>query len=467
MPVFSSGITPQNLSRLGLAWQYATHSYVTGQPLYYKDRIFAADWQGYIYCLHEKDGTLLYEKQLYRPPRQDRGIRKMPVLKKFWGEPLPYFWNGFAGTGCISDGIWYLPSAGGREGGPLSNGSTGTLYAIHLEDGRTLWQMPLGGSRYSGGLAPPVCDDENVYAATASVEEAASLVHSLLLRPYRPQAAGKVYAFNKKTGAVCWQAKVAELDAEDEPTAKGMSVWGGLELDASGKLLYFGTGNNYGPPASLSSDALFCIGAADGRARWVFQPIPRDTWLPLRPSGPDFDFGCKPVLFFCRKASNSYAVGAGNKNGFFYALDSKTGNLLWKTFCHVGSEPDDGIRSDATYYKGKLYLWSRNGTPAKTVSVCCLDADTGAMVWNKIKKGDNARATGVITNNLYFLCNYSGNIYALATDTGKTLWQAQIKGASLGSSLAIYNSRLYGGMGAPALFGGNPNISGVFSYALQ
>lgn len=465
MPVFSSAITPQSLHRLALAWQYATRSYVTAQPLYYKDRIFAADWQGYIYCLHEKDGSLVWEKQLYQPPRQDIALRKTPVLK-YLGEPLPYFWNGFAGTGCISNGIWYLGSAGGREGGPLTNGAPGRLYAVRLEDGRVLWEAPLGQEQYTGILAPPVCDNSNVYAATASVEEGATLVHSLALRPYKPESTGRIFAFDKKSGAVRWQKKVVEMDPQDNPAAKGAIIWGGLELDASNKLLYFGTGNNYGPPPSLSSDALFCISAADGSARWIFQPVPNDEWLPLRPKGPNFDFGSKPVLFFCKKASNAYAIGAGNKNGYFYALDSKSGNVLWKTFCHVGTKPDDGIRSDATYYKGKLYVWSRNGSPSKSMSVCCLDADTGAIVWNNVKKGNNAHTTGAVTNGLYFLSNYSGEVFAFTTDTGKKLWQAEIKGASIGSSLAIYNSRLYGGMGAPALFGGNPEISGIFSFHL-
>ncbi|MEI6100405.1 MAG: PQQ-binding-like beta-propeller repeat protein [Eubacteriales bacterium] len=465
MPVFSSTITPQNVGRLSYLWQFATRSYVTGQPLFFKGKIYIADWQGFIYCLHEKDGSLVYEKQLYQPPRQNSPTRKIPLLKKFMGEPLPYYWSGFAGTGCISGNCWYLASVGGREGGVLSNGAPGRLYAIALEDGSVLWEMPLGDTQYEGSLAPPVCDNENIYAATQSVEEVASLLYSILLRPYKPQSVGQVFAFNKKTGAERWKIKTVELDPADNPNAKGASVWGGLELDTSNKMLYFGTGNNHGRPASKSSDALFCISAQDGIAKWVFQPVPYDAWLPLKPDGPDFDFGCKPILFFCRKSSNAYAVGAGNKNGFFYALDSKNGSILWKTFCHVGTAPDDGIRSDATYYKGKLYVWSRNR--GRSMSICCLDADSGAIVWNNVKKGNNAHATGAITNGLYFLSNFSGELFALATDTGKRVWQAEIKGASIGSSLAIYNNRLYGGLGVPALFGGNPDICGVSAFGFQ
>lgn len=101
------------------------------------------------------------------------------------------------------------------------------------------------------------------------------------------------------------------------------------------------------------------------------------------------------------------------------------------------------------------------------MSICCLDADSGAIVWNNVKKGNNAHATGAITNGLYFLSNFSGELFALATDTGKRVWQAEIKGASIGSSLAIYNNRLYGGLGVPALFGGNPDICGVSAFGFQ
>lgn len=467
MPVYSSAITQQNINRLKLLWQFSARSYVTAQPLYCKGKIYVSDWQGYIYCLDESDGSLVYEKQLYQPPRQGSVIRKIPLLKKFFGEPLPYIWNGFAGTGCISNGTWYLASVGGCGDGPRTVAAPGRLYAVDAYSGNLLWETGLGETAYSGSLAPPVCDNSNVYAAVTSNEYMASVVHALLLRPFKPQTVGEVFSFDKKTGQKRWSRKTVGIDPDDDPDAKGVGVWGGLELDEAKKTIYFGTGNSNGRPYSGVCDSVIAVSTTDGTVKWVFQAVPNDAWLPLKPDGPDFDFGSKPILFFCRKSSNAYAVGAGNKNGYFYALDSKTGSLLWKTYCHVGTESDDGIRSDATYYKGRLYLWSRNGTPGKTMSICCLDADSGLIVWNNVKKGTSARTTGAITNGIYFLANFSGELFALSTDSGKRLWSSEIKGASIGSSLAIYNSRIFGGMGIPAFYGGNPEISGVCAFGLS
>ena len=189
-----------------------------------------------------------------------------------------------------------------------------------------------------------------------------------------------------------------------------------------------------------------------------------DAWLPLKRDGPDFDFGCTPKLFKCAQSSNSYAIGAGNKNGYFYALNSKNGKLIWKTFCHVNSIPDDGIRSNSTYVNGKIYVWSKNKKPKDTMSVCCLNADTGQLIWNKITDGTNSMTTGAITNELYFLANYNGDLFALDIESGETLWKTNLPKSSIGSNIVIYKNHIYGGIGVPALYDGNPNVCGVFCY---
>jgi len=467
MPVYNSTITKNNIDKLKLLWQIKTHSYVTAEPLFYNGKIFTSDWQGYIYCINAFNGKLLYEKQLYQPPKQKGWIRRIPLLKKYFGEPLPYMWNGFAGTGCISDGIWFLASVGGKEGGILTNGAPGKLYAINTQDGRLLWESELGQTTYSGSLAVPVCDDTTVYAAICSCEEIVSVVKKYLLRHFTPECTGEVFAFNKYTGAKRWSRKTVGLDPSDLTNAKGAGVWGGLELHKATQTIFFATGNSYGRPVSKSSDAVISVNSINGNLRWIFQAVAGDAWLPVKKDGPDYDFGCTPILFPCRLSHSNNAVGAGNKNGYFYALDSKSGKLIWKTFCHVSSTPDDGIRSNATYLDGKLYVWSKNEKPKNTMSICCLNAENGTLIWNTISDGTNNMTTGAITNNLYFLANYSGKIFALDIQTGATIWSNTLQKASIGSNLAIYNNRIYAGTGVPLLYNGRPDICGVFSYGFS
>lgn len=128
---------------MSVAWEYPTRSYVTAQPLFWKDRLYCSDWAGYIYCLNAKTGVLIYEKRLYVPPEPNPLPRSIPVLGKFLGEPLPYLWYGLAGSGCISNDVWYLASVGGQKGGLFSNGKAGKLYAVELETGAVLWSKGL------------------------------------------------------------------------------------------------------------------------------------------------------------------------------------------------------------------------------------------------------------------------------------------------------------------------------------
>ena len=98
------------------------------------------------------------------------------------------------------------------------------------------------------------------------------------------------------------------------------------------------------------------------------------------------------------------------------------------------------------------------------MSVCCLNANTGQLIWNKIKNGTNSMTTGAITNELYFLAKYYGDLFALDIESGETLWETNITKASIGSNIAIYKNCIYGGIGVPALYDGNPDIYGVFCY---
>ena len=183
--------------------------------------------------------------------------------------------------------------------------------------------------------------------------------------------------------------------------------------------------------------------------------------MPLKREGPDYDFGCTPIPFPCSAADSSFAVGAGNKNGFIYALDMISGKLIWKTFCHINSTPDDGIRSNITYKNNRVYVWSKNASPKNTISINCLDSESGKIIWNKIFPGTNNMTTGAITNDLYFMANYSGEIYALNLSNGERVWDNSGNKVSFGSDLPIENNRLYAGFGVPKLYGGRFNRGGV------
>ncbi len=467
MPVYPSNITSANADKLRKVWEYRTHGYVTARPLFEGNRVYVCDWQGYIYCLNAADGTLVYEKQIYQPPKGNPVLKAIPVVNIFLGEPLPYMWNGFAGTGCLDDDIWYLASVGGKRGSALKNGAPGKLYGIYAKDGSILWERPLGEYPYSGSLAVPICDDGELYVGLCSVEEPASVTYRLYLRSFKPQCVGEVFCFHKNSGQLKWHRRSTEFIQNDDSRAKGAGIWGGFSVDAETRSLYFATGNSYGRPVSKASDSVLCVDSRDGGLLWNYQAQAQDAWLPLNMDGPDFDFGCTPILFPCTSASSGYAVGAGNKNGMLYALDSKSGKLVWNANCHINSTPDDGIRSNITYQDGHIYIWSKNMIPHDSISLNCLDAESGRVIWNKIESGTNCMTTGAVTNDLYFMANYDGEIYALHVRDGERVWGKRDNQVSFGSDVAIWENALYAGFGVPRMYDGRFPFSGVLCYAVD
>ena len=464
MAVYESNISSSNADKLQKLWDLKTHGYVTAKPLLDGNRVFISYFHGYIYCLKANDGTLIYKKQLYQPPTGNPILMMIPLVNQFLGEPLPYMWNGFAGTGCISDGIWYLASVGGKEGSALKNGAGGRLYAVHTYSGTVLWERSLGENEYSGSLAVPVCDDNNLYIGLCSVDEVASVTYKLHFKSFTPQCTGEVFCFNKYSGNLIWRKRVTKLIPGDDSNSKGAGVWGGFSVDTTSGALYFATGNSYGRPVSKISDSVVCVDSSNGSLRWSSQVQTEDAWMPLKRDGPDFDFGCTPIPFPCSSANSGFAVGAGNKNGFIYAFDLGSGKLIWKTFCHINSSPDDGIRSNITFKNGRIFIWSKNATPRNFISVICINSQSGKIIWNKIVSGTNNMTTGAVTNDLYFMANYSGELFALSTSDGERVWVNKGNRVSLGSDLTIWKSRIYAGFGVPKLYGGRFSPGGVICY---
>ncbi len=66
-------------------------------------------------------------------------------------------------------------------------------------------------------------------------------------------------------------------------------------------------------------------------------------------------------------------IYAGNRDGYFYALDATTGSLKWKF------QTNGPIQISAAYKDGKVYFASNDGR------AYALDADTGTLIWKSQK----------------------------------------------------------------------------------
>ena len=60
-------------------------------------------------------------------------------------------------------------------------------------------------------------------------------------------------------------------------------------------------------------------------------------------------------------------------------------------------------------------------------NLCCLDAETGKMIWNS-RLAERTTATAAICNGLLFLSDYSKNLHCFDINTGERYWVHDLEG---------------------------------------
>lgn len=178
---------------------------------------------------------------------------------------------------------------------------------------------------------------------------------------------GYLIAFDAETGAEKWRWHTVKADgwegdftattadgvklnrnlAAEKAAAKttggawragGGSAWMTPAYDPERGLLFAGTGNPSPSDADLArpgdnlyTSSLVALDMATGAIRWHYQVVPHDVW--------GYDVGSPPILFDVPAESGPIAaVGVASKNGWFYALDRTTGELLFKSEPFVPQE---------------------------------------------------------------------------------------------------------------------------------
>jgi len=111
----------------------------------------------------------------------------------------------------------------------------------------------------------------------------------------------------------------------------GGSAWTTPAVDPGSGTLYVGTGNpspqmddSTRPGDNLYTVSLVALDVETGALRWHYQIVPHDMW--------GYDVASPPVLFDAVLDGKPVpAVGHAGKTGWFYALERRTGKLLFKS----------------------------------------------------------------------------------------------------------------------------------------
>ncbi len=248
----------------------------------------------------------------------------------------------FQANGPVRAALVVAPVEGGRHA-LLFGDLTGWFYAVAAETGELLWKKQVETHDSTRLTAAAAVHDGVVYVPVASWEEARAGDATYPCCTFR----GSVVALRVRDGAQLWKTYLTDSPKAIGKNASnalrfgpsGVGVWATPTVDATRRLLYVTTGDNYTEPASSTSDAVLALDLRDGRIVWTKQITERDVFNGScrvaaancpEGAGPDYDFGSSAILL--SGAGRREMLLAGQKSGVVFALDpSRQGEIIWQT----------------------------------------------------------------------------------------------------------------------------------------
>ncbi|MFL6212620.1 MAG: PQQ-binding-like beta-propeller repeat protein [Blastocatellia bacterium] len=423
-------ITPATVERLKVKWIFETGGDVSSQPTVVGGVVYFGSWDGKQYAVDAKTGKKLWEFETGYPSRSGSSY---------------------------ADGMLYFGDAGGR------------LFAVDAKTGQKVWQIKVDPHPMTICTSAPIYYNGRVYIGVSSREEVVMMGNPKYeCCTFR----GGVAAFDAKTGQPAWRFYTVKEEPKEQGKDKfgrrilgpsGVGVWSTVAIHPDEKRLYLTTGDDYTRPESNMSDAIIALDLDTGKMIWSYQATAGDAWnancmgkVYDKDCGPDHDFGTIPMMF--KGAGGKRLIGAGQKSGWFYAVDPKDGKPIWKTQVGPGGMLG-GIEFGAATDGERVYAAISNHP--KQGSVSALDGATGKILWQTLSP-DNKPNFGPITvtgtgdNRLVFAGSSGNFIRAYDAKTGKILWEYDTGGA-VGGGPTVVDGVLYIGSGYQSLRIGKAN----------
>jgi polyvinyl alcohol dehydrogenase (cytochrome) len=322
------------------------------------------------------------------------------------------------------------------------------VYAVDIGSGKLIWNQRAGFDQLSSTTGSVAVYDGKVYVPISSLEvgSAAYGTYPCCI------SSGGVVALDANTGKPVWVYRVlakANLSAKNRSGRpiygpSGAPVWCSPTVDKRRGLLYIGTGENYSPPSTPTSDAIQALDLNTGRLVWNFQGTSDDIYNLACPvlnncppvPGPDLDFGMAPILV--HEPSGKDMLVAGQKSGVVYALEPSSGKQIWKTRIGKGGAlggihwgmAADGNRLYATNADNPIALDQRDSSVHAAPGLYALDVRTGKTLWYSAsppcqgEKGCMAvnSAAPATVPGLVFAGGLDGHIRAYQAESGAIVW---------------------------------------------
>jgi alcohol dehydrogenase (cytochrome c) len=434
-------ITPQNVSNLTMAWAFQTN-----QSAQLKSTPIVVDGVVYftvpdnVWAVDARSGHVIWHYN--RPSTQGLHI-------------------GHRGVSMYKDYLYFTtPDA--------------HVIALDAKDGRVRWDKVVADvtKGYWMTMSPLIVRDHVIVGVSGDFDNLQGFLRSL----------------DPETGATQWQWDASPPVGTPGQTTGGMT-WMTGTYDPDLNLVYWGTGNptpvlngKPRPGDNLYTCSIVAVSPDDGKLKWAFQASPHDTH--------DWDAVETPVLVDGMfEGHQRKMLMQTSRNGYFFVLDRTNGESLltvpygpvnWaKGIDKVGRPipnpekepapdgrliaPDEGGLTNyrAPSFDPKMGLFIVDAHPSWSVYfakpadgvygwagadygvwgegvIDAIDYQTGKIRWSH-ELGPGGSGAGVLTTDsgLAFTGDAHGNVMALNTSDGKTLWHAGL-GSGVSNSPITY-----------------------------
>jgi polyvinyl alcohol dehydrogenase (cytochrome) len=381
----ASEITAATAPRLGLAWSFTTRDVVTATPAVAGGTVYVGDWSGRVYALALDTGDVRWTF--------DADVH-----------PTVY-------SGQIVSSAAVAPDPGDSDRRLVLVGAGRTMYALDAASGEERWRHDVNPG---GGPDDP-----------SEIQSSPVAVGTRVLFGFDGHnAAGThagVKALDLATGEELWW-----FDPDQGAPPSGCAgVWSSPSVDAERGLVFFGTANCPTSPQGWGpyTEAIVAVDLATGQARWSYQPHP--------PNNDDFDFAGAPNLF---RAGDADAVGLGNKDGHYYAVDRESGALLWDVEAAAVRVPSPNFSTGgfigATAVAGDTIV---GGTAVGGDCPCLHGIGTdGSVRWQQPAAGPTFAAAAAAGDVAFVGGTTDFTLRAVRVGDGEVVWSHPMPGAVAG-----------------------------------
>jgi polyvinyl alcohol dehydrogenase (cytochrome) len=440
-------LTADQVPRLKLKWAFAFPNAPLSwaQPTVVGGRIFVPSANRQVYSLDANSGCQYWAYETEAPARTAISIAQLP------GEPKRY--AAFFGD------------------------QKANAYAVDATSGELLWKVHIDShprAKIVGALE--YYDGRVIVPLTAGEEVGLGDKYECC------SARGALVALDAVTGKQIW--KTYTIAEEPHPTTKtvagiqnrgpsGASIWSAPTIDTKRRVIYAGTGDNFSPPDTKTSDAVLAFDLDSGKLLWSQQLTEHDVFNIVCAGegcgdhlGPDVDIGASPILITLANGKRELLVS--QKSGMASAIDpDHQGKILWQTKVGRGGRLG-GIQWGSAYDGRNMYAavsdiaqtGRRMADPKVGGGLFALNVETGAKIWAAPPPvcGDRpscspAQSAAVsVIPGVVFSGGVDGRLRAYSTGVGKVIWEFDTAQEFTG----VNGIKGKGG----AMDGGGPAISG-------